>query len=120
MAIELQAVGEPELQECATDVVLSRGEIQAIASLPGRRRVDPIAALRVKGVGAQPAEQYVVWARLVGMDFEPCPLEPLDRHYHSFDARSHLRRDWKAKDGQSAILFPELADAAADAETRLA
>src|SRR5690606_253798 len=60
-AVELQALGAEVAQEGLTQAVARLGEVEAA----GRRRAHPrellpVAALALKDLGAQPAQQYVV------------------------------------------------------------
>ncbi len=86
----------------------------------GPREGEPVAALLSQTVDAQPAQQYIVRASILGVQLEALALEPLGLHRAALGAlKRPLLGDREAEDGQPAVLLPELADAAADAEAGL-
>src|SRR5262249_60782776 len=77
-----------------------------------------IAALLGQAIGAEPAEQYVIRALILGVKFEAIAFEQLGLEGPALDLDLTLRAGRVAKDHQPAVLFPELTDTAADTLVR--
>lgn len=116
LAIQFDAVGTPGAQEGFTHVLLGLGEEATAGGGPTVDRPAPTAALTVLDFNAEVTEQDIVGRRVVGVEFEAVAFEPLHLHGLSFDHFLALCGDGEAKDGQTAVLLPEGAEAPVDTE----
>src|SRR5262249_60736953 len=75
LAVELQPARVPGAEHIAADVVLRLGEVAAAGLHATLGEGERIAALLGQAIGAEPAEQYVVRALILGVKFEAIAFE---------------------------------------------
>jgi hypothetical protein len=95
------------------------GEEPAAVLRASLRECEGIAALLGQPIGAEPTEQHIVGARILGVQLEPVALEPLHLQLTAFYRFDLLRRYWKAKYRQATVLLPKLADTPLDTKACL-
>src|SRR5687768_4312753 len=109
----------PRGQNVAADIVAGFGEETAAGLRLAFGERKPVAPLLSEPIDTKPPEQYVVGARVFGVQFQTIALEPLHLEQLPFDLFILLWGDRQAKHWQPTVLLPECTDAAGDAEARL-
>src|SRR5262245_49166278 len=109
----------PCLQNITAHIVPRLGEETTARCCTALGEGVPVATLLRQPVGTKPTEQDIIGAGVFGVQLQAVALEPLDLEWLAFDLLLLLRRDREAKDRQTAVLLPELADASFDAEPGL-
>src|SRR4051794_20059836 len=74
-----------------------------------------VAALLGQAIRAQPAEQHIIRSLVFGVQLKAVALEQLRLEWPALDLNFALSIGREAEDWEPAILFPELANAAATA-----